>query len=188
MKAAEKTVDLTGHGASQISQNKNAVASDDGNQQVQNRRRSERLIKDTHLSIKEKNERIAQKRNLEGNPVNANSFSVLPVEELISISCNMGIAIQNDAFDTFNLIRDLEKARNDLYLKQSENKQPSQTESVGNEPVENAPLELEWLHDESSETEDFILVESRKKRRESKKKVKISPEKKLKKQDQENSD
>jgi hypothetical protein len=45
--------------------------------------------------------------------------------------------------------------------------------------------ELDWLHEESSEREDFILVESRKKRRENRKKIKISPLKQVVNQDQE---
>jgi guanylate kinase len=37
---------------------------------TQDRRRSERLKKDTTLTTKEKNERMAKKRNLEGNYTN----------------------------------------------------------------------------------------------------------------------
>jgi hypothetical protein len=37
------------------------------------------------------------------------------------------------------------------------------------------PLQLEWLQEESSEPEDFILVESRKRRRERRKNIKFSP-------------
>lgn len=46
--------------------------------QPQERRRSERLKKDITLTTKEKNERMARKRNLEGTYSNQNMFSVLP--------------------------------------------------------------------------------------------------------------
>jgi len=45
-------------------------------------RRSERLIGDIAVTTKEKNERMAKKRNLEGNSFNTNMFSELPVELL----------------------------------------------------------------------------------------------------------
>jgi hypothetical protein len=86
-------------------------------QQVTERRRSERLKKDTNQSTKEKTEKMALKRNLEGNPIKSNSFFVLPIEDIVHISTNMGIAVSDYTFDTFDLIKDLEKARDDLYLK-----------------------------------------------------------------------
>jgi len=45
-------------------------------------RRSERLIGDIAVTTKEKNERMAKKRNLGGNSFNTNMFSELPVELL----------------------------------------------------------------------------------------------------------
>lgn len=50
----------------------------------------------------------------------------------------------------------------------------------------NVLLELEWLHDETSETEDFILVESRKNKRERRKSLKIFAVTNAKMQDHEN--
>ena len=47
-------------------------------------------------------------------------------------------------------------------------------------------LALEWMQDESSDTDDFTLVESRRKRRENRKKVLIFPTSKGRKPDQEN--
>jgi hypothetical protein len=49
-------------------------------------------------------------------------------------------------------------------------------------------MALIWIHDESSEADDFILVESRKKRREKRKNLKLSSDSKGKKQDQEGPD
>jgi hypothetical protein len=83
-------------------------------------RRSERLKKDANLTTMEKVGKVAQKMNLEGNPQNPNSFSVLSVDEVIHISSEMGVVIEDDDFATCNLLKDLEIARNDLYQKQNE--------------------------------------------------------------------
>lgn len=55
------------------------------------------------------------------------------------------------------------------------NKRIPQTESVEGNIEEEKVSELIWLDDDSSESEDFILVESRKKRRRNKNSIKISP-------------
>lgn len=148
-------------------------------------RRSERLKKDANLTTMEKVGKVAQKMNLEGNPQNPNSFSVLSVDEVVHISSEMGVVIEDDDFATCNLLKDLEIARNDLYQKQNEQKLGPQTESVEVIPEGNNIPKLEWLHEESFESEDFILVESRKKRRKNKRFVKISPNKRGRNQDQE---
>jgi hypothetical protein len=79
------------------------------------------------------------------------------------------------------LIKDLEKARDNLYQKQVVMNQKPQTESVEECQENNENLAIEWLNEESSKTEDFILVESRKKRRERTKSVMFSPTEKGKK-------
>lgn len=150
-------------------------------------RMSDWLKKDTSLSTMEKNVRMAPKRNLEGNSTIANTFSVLTTEEIIHITTDMGI-IYKDDFVTYDLLKDIEKARDDLCHKQIAKNQNSQTMVVEKCQSENEPLLLEWLQGESSDSEDFILVESRKKKRERKKSVKISPSSKGKTQDQEGLD
>jgi hypothetical protein len=127
------------------------------------RRRSERLKKDTNLHTMDKVEKLAKKGNLEGNSSNENSFLVLPIEEIVNISTDMGIAVKNDDFVTFVLLKVLEFARNYLYLKENEVKQNSQTKSVKNPQIIDDQLQLEWLQEKTSQIEDFILVESRKK-------------------------
>ena len=134
------------------------------------RRRSERLKKDICLTTMEKLERAGTKRNLEGNSSKSNSFAVLSMDEMILVTSGMGVIMENDDFDTFNLLNDLEHARNDLFQKQFEQKQTSQTEPVEMNQVKNSTLQLEWLQKESSEPEEFILVESRKKKRQNRKK------------------
>ena len=145
-------------------QPKHMMVIDTAANQVQERRRSERLKKDTMLNTMEKVEKRAQKANLAGNSSNYNSFSVLPNEDIAAITSCMGIVVEEEDFDTFNVIKDLEKVRDDLYHKQlCKNKNP-QTESVEGDHEESDVLAIEWHKDESSEIEDFILVESRKKR------------------------
>jgi hypothetical protein len=148
------------------------ILAKDGDQDMKERR-SKRLKKDTNLHTMDKVTKMAQKRNLEGNSKNTNSFSMLPIEEIVSISVDMGVVINHDDFATFNLLKDLEQVRDESYSKQCVNKKTSQTESVENDNNEHAPLELEWLQDDSSDLEDFILVESRKKRREKRKVLKF---------------
>jgi hypothetical protein len=154
--------------------------------QIPERRRSERLKKDTGLTTMEKLEKAGAKKNLEGNSKTTNSFSILSVDDIIHTTADMGIVVDSNNFATFDLINELENARNDLYHKQNEQKMKSQTDAVEIEKkVEGQVFELDWLHEESSETEDFILVESRKKKRENRKKLKISPLKQGTNQDQE---
>jgi hypothetical protein len=82
----------------------------------------------------------------------------------------MGIVVEESSFDTFNLIRDLEKARDDLYQKQTVKNQKPQTDVVEGGLEEDVPLAIEWINEESSESEDFILVESRRKKKRKEKK------------------
>ena len=153
--------------------------------QVIVKRRSERLKKDAHLTTMEKCEKEALKRNLEGNTHKNNSFAVLSNNDISHVAAEMGIVLENDVFATCNLLNDLEIARNDLYLKQLElNAQDTDVKdkkcSEGNDVSE--PI---WLDGESSDSMEFTLVESRKKKRQNKKSVMISLEKGSSKQDQE---
>lgn len=72
-------------------------------------RRSERLKKDTMLTTMEKNQRMAEKRNIEGNISKSNSFASLQIEEVVSVTSNMGIDMSCDDYDTFNMLKDLKK-------------------------------------------------------------------------------
>ena len=75
---------------------------EDGGQAVKERRRSERLKKDTNPHTMDKVTRVAQKRNLEGNTSNYNSFSALPVEDIITVTADMGVILDATDFDTFD--------------------------------------------------------------------------------------
>jgi hypothetical protein len=150
--------------AAKTNENTNVNEVEKVTQQVPERR-SERLKKDANLTTLEKTERAAQRKNLEGSPKISNSFVVSSVDDISHISSDMGVVIDSDVFDTCNLLNDLEKARSDLYLKQLEqNDAPPAVTVVENIDKEKKIPELIWLEDESSTSEDFILVESRKKK------------------------
>lgn len=60
----------------------------------------------------------------------------------------MGIQVDNNAFETFELLKDLEKARNDLHEKQKEVQQGSQAESAENTQGLSNQLAIEWAIEE----------------------------------------
>jgi len=69
----------------------------------------------------EKNESMAKKRFLKGNNSHYNLFFVLPTEEITNLTYDMGVIIEQDDFDTLDLLKDLETARHyNLYTKQKE--------------------------------------------------------------------
>lgn len=130
------------------------------------------MVKEITLTTQEKTERMAKKRNMEGTCSTHNMFFVLPIDEIAELTTGMGVNIDVNDFGTFDLLKDLEFTRHDLFVKQKEVNVNSQTEIVGNCE---SPLPIEWLQDENSDTEDSILVLLKKKAREQKKKVKFSP-------------
>lgn len=138
-------------------------------------RRSERLKKDTTITTKEKNERMAKKRNLEGNYTNQNMFSALPLDDIADLTSGMGVNIDASDFETFGMLKNLECARNDLFVKQKVSNQVPQTETVGIDEPNRSPLLLEWLQEEQSDDEEFTLVLQEKKARDRKKNIKFSP-------------
>lgn len=52
---------------------------------------------------------MAQKKNLEGYSSSANSFSVLPVEEIMDVTSDMGIILNENEFDTLISLKTLRK-------------------------------------------------------------------------------
>ena len=73
---------------------------------------------------------VARKRNLEGNPLATNMFSDLPVESINCLSADMGIAVDNINFGTFNMLKDLEIARHNLHIKHTKHVVNEQDEEV----------------------------------------------------------
>ena len=86
----------------------------------------------------------------------------------------MGIAVNENTFNSVEIMKDLEKARNALALKRTQEKKNSKNNEIEqNTIVEN--YDMSDSHVENSESEGFIVVESRKKTRGRKKKIMISP-------------
>jgi hypothetical protein len=82
------------------------------------RRRSERLKKDIQLTMEEKNNIQAKKKNLEGNSyITANHVSSITNEHVVDLSVNMGVKVCENIFSSSNLIKDLELDRIQLGYK-----------------------------------------------------------------------
>jgi hypothetical protein len=79
---------------------------------------SRRGPKDENTNIMDKVEKVARKRNLEGNIVvpvsDSNSFAALSNNELMCRAYKKGVHIPDNDFATIDILRDLEASRNDL--------------------------------------------------------------------------
>lgn len=60
---------------------------------------------------------MAKKRNLEGI-FDKNLSSSLSIDNLNCLSKEMGLIVEQESFDSFIILKDLEVARNDLHQKQ----------------------------------------------------------------------
>lgn len=125
-------------------------------------RQSERL--QNHI-IEQVMKSSPRKRNLEGtNLSNANSFAVLENHEIANLANNMGIVINENGFDKIDFMKDLEIARHNLDNKIKNAKgieEPENAEDVNDDQT----LFLEWTNADSDE-EKFILVQSKRKKKE----------------------
>lgn len=146
--------------------------------------RSDRLKKDITITTQEKIERMATKRNLEGNTSSSTMFSDLRIKTIKDLSSDIGINVHQISFGTFDMLKELEIARKNLQSKQHEVLTSEQAEEDSVEKDINDRL-IEWLQDEHSETESAIMALSKKKGRLTKIKLKISPKSKTHNQDQE---
>uniref|UniRef100_A0A8I6WF44 Uncharacterized protein n=1 Tax=Hordeum vulgare subsp. vulgare TaxID=112509 RepID=A0A8I6WF44_HORVV len=112
-------------------------------------------------------ERLAQKRDLQGNNISpGNSFEVLSNLEIISAAVKMSVNISDDNFETIDIIRELEISRANIAKKvdKSDN-QHDKVLFITNATGEASPLDTEWVGDEGLDVDDFTLVRSRKKER-----------------------
>jgi len=67
----------------------------------------------------------------------------------------MGVIIEEDDFDTFDMLKELEIARSNMYDKQQSNKQNEQSDIIEISEDEGETLLIEWYREGSSESEDF---------------------------------
>ena len=63
----------------------------------------------------------------------------------------MGAIIEQNDSNTFDLLKDLETARHNLYTKQNEVIQDSETKVVENNEDIVSPLPIEWIQEEPSD-------------------------------------
>ncbi|TVU24463.1 hypothetical protein EJB05_26904, partial [Eragrostis curvula] len=133
-------------------------------------RQSERVQEQVLAKFQDKNS-ISKKRTLEGTNLNDhNSFAILNNTEISMIAADMGIVVPESKFDHVELMKDLEVARHSLKDKSIPviTDLCNNTSSVANcvdVPDEN-PSIIECIEEEDSEEENFVLVQSRKKKRE----------------------
>jgi hypothetical protein len=123
------------------------------------RRVSERLKKDMGMRIEEKNRRMAVKRNLEGNSyIPKSNFSCLASNEIIDISKKMGVNTNDQNMESIELLKEMELARQCLGQKKNEILQKKEEDNMTKQNDEFIGIQ----DHEESETDDFILVQSRK--------------------------
>lgn len=119
-----------------------------GNQPIprMERRTSTRLRKELAVTTEEKVTRMGQKRNLEGTNLNPeNSFSVLANDDIMQLSLNMGIELNDSNFVAIDFIKDLEIARHAL----AEKKLAPPENTTEEEPI------LEVVEEEFSDVEMY---------------------------------
>jgi hypothetical protein len=127
---------------------------------------SSRIHDTTMEDMRREAEILSRKRNLEGNhtPADSNSFSVLSSSEIVVRASMMGAKIPDNKFSSIDLLGELECAREIL-----ENKQMHSVNDIPlfieNNVGEMTPLCMNWSDENEENGEGFILVESRKERR-----------------------
>jgi len=80
-------------------------------------RRSDRLLKDIIMTTQEKTNLMAKKRNLKGNTTSTSTFSNLH-HDLHVISKKMGVVVENENSNSFDILKEIETARMNLFNKQ----------------------------------------------------------------------
>ena len=110
-----------------------------------------------------------KKRNAEGTLHTNNSFDALSNQKMMLAASKMGVIIPDNDFVNIDIIRELEKFRNNNARVEREDVVEGE-EDVNNMSLINAngvvtPLELGWMEEGNMEEDDFTVVRSRKKNR-----------------------
>lgn len=110
--------------------------------------------------------KASKKRYLEGTNLSfENFFALLDNSDIALIASNMGIIIPDCDFDKVEIMKDLEVARHNFEDKQNNVKNDKEEgQPVIGSDADQIPV-LDWIN-EDSEEENFILVQSKKKKRE----------------------
>ncbi|KAE8821229.1 hypothetical protein D1007_00613 [Hordeum vulgare] len=110
-----------------------------------------------------------KKRNAEGILHSHNSFDALSNQNMMLAASKMGVIIPDNDFVNIDVIRELEKFRNNNSKVEREGVVEVE-ENISNMTLVNAngvvtPLDLSWMEEGNIEEDDFTLVRSRKKNR-----------------------
>jgi len=117
---------------------------------------------------------VARKRNLEGTANSQNMFTHLSQSSLHSISEKMGIKMNSSSSNSFDILRELEIVRANLYGKQQQLDSTVIIEEI-DEETEDSMLQLEWIQEETSEPDESSFAQSRKKGKELGKPIELPP-------------
>lgn len=117
-------------------------------------------------------------RDLEGNTSANPTTSELSNSSLHDLSKKMRVKVDNESSNPFDLLKEIETVRNNLYAKQQQNKSNVEIVEIQDNREESAATvpQLEWLSEESSDLEDFTLVMSRKRKKKRGGKISESPQ------------
>ncbi|KAE8776509.1 hypothetical protein D1007_50807 [Hordeum vulgare] len=128
---------------------------------------SKRIVGVNMKHVGARAEKMAKKRNLQGNePISSNSFDVLSNMEIISTASQMGVNIPDDNFTVIDVIRELERSRANIAKKISNNeKQQENVLLITIAAGEYSPLNTSWGDEGDLDEEGFNIVRSRKKER-----------------------
>jgi hypothetical protein len=119
------------------------------------------------MTTQEKNDIMAKKRNLEGNTSSKFTISELSHNSMHDMSKKMGVIVDNSTNNSFDLLKEIENARLNLFNKQQKAKTNVQITEVSMENEGSEQLQLEWLQEETSEPDHFIVVQSKKRKKKS---------------------
>jgi hypothetical protein len=123
---------------------------------------------DANMNIMDKVEKVAKKRNLEGNiavPISdSNSFAALSNTELMCRALKMGVHIPDNDFTAIDILRDLETSRNDLANKNMSAQMHADNLYIENNIGNSTPLSMDWIPS-SDNDEPFTIVRNRGKNR-----------------------
>ena len=134
------------------------------------RRTSDRIQKNLVGHLNQNPGKSNKKRTSEGTTsIYSNFFSALDNDSIVKKGNLMGVNLGVKDFDSIDMLKDLENARFSLQeklksstLSETNNVQdlnPSQTNQLNDQTL------LDWVEEENSEEDDFILVQSKRHRR-----------------------
>lgn len=133
----------------------------------ENLRFSLRNVQSKMEDVQLKADAVVKKRNAEGTLHSHNSFDALSNQNMMLVASKMGVIIPDNDFVNIDIIRELDKFRNNNSRVEREDVVEGE-EDINNMSLINAngvvtPLELGWMEEGNMEEDAFTIVRSRKK-------------------------